>query len=161
MRASNSITKMMISSLSQQPSINGASVSAPKLQCSICNAESTRGTLKISFFLIGDAANSDILGRATDFLQSRSQTHRALDWPFKMQVHPAILARIANRTLLGRNATDGKRSLPGVPIGESQYGLLKIAHVARIFSMKQVIADCLIELQDSAVGTSLSQEMLG
>jgi len=52
--------------------INGPSIRAPKLQRSICNAETTRGALKIPLFFFSNAANSDIFGRAADFLQSRS-----------------------------------------------------------------------------------------
>ena len=78
-----------------------------------------------------------------------------------MKVLPTSLARIANRPLLGRNATNGKRSLAGVAIGQPQYGLLKVAHVPWIFSAKEVIAYCLVEFRGRAIGTSLPQEMLG
>ena len=140
---------------SSSPLISGPSIGASKLQSSICDAEATSGALKIPLFFISNTANRDILGRAADFLQPRSRTHRAFYRPFKMRVQPTVFVRIENRPLLGRNTTNGKRSLAGVTIGEPQYGLLKIAHVPGIFSMKQVIADCLIEFRGPAIGTSL------
>ena len=59
-------------------------VGAPELQCAIGDPKTARGALQVSVFLLSYAANSDILGCATDILQPCAEEHSAFNRPFEM-----------------------------------------------------------------------------
>ena len=85
-------------------------------------------------FLLGYAANRDLLGCPADLLQSHAEEHGTFNRPFEMQIKPSSVVQIDNWPLLRRNASNGYRPVARMAASEPRHRLLKVAHVARIFS---------------------------